>query len=182
MTIETRQSKTLILCILINVREIIIISMQTGHKGCFCLQWNLRYHRITEPQNHRIAQVGRDFKGHQVQLPCNEQGHLQLDQVAQIPILLDLECLQGQGIHHSLGNLFRAVWVRSLIRTSFEDLFRDLFSSILHLDFQGGWCGSWEGNPRLSARVAELSLFSPMLVPSNLQEVAWMHCQFFTEF
>jgi len=33
------------------------------------------------------------------QIPCSEQGHLQLDQVAQSPIQPDLECLQGQGIH-----------------------------------------------------------------------------------
>ena len=35
-----------------------------------------------------------------VQLSCNEQGHLQLDQVAQSPVQPDLGCLQGQGIHH----------------------------------------------------------------------------------
>ena len=31
------------------------------------------------------------FKGHLLQLPCNEQGHLQLDQVAQSPMQPDLE-------------------------------------------------------------------------------------------
>ncbi|KAF1551686.1 Otoconin-90, partial [Eudyptes schlegeli] len=36
-------------------------------------------------------------KGHLVQPPCREQGHLQLDQVAQSPIQLDLECFQGWG-------------------------------------------------------------------------------------
>jgi len=40
------------------------------------------------------------FKSHLVQLPCNEQGHLQLSQDAQSPIQPDLECFQGQGIHH----------------------------------------------------------------------------------
>ncbi|KAK4807231.1 LOW QUALITY PROTEIN: hypothetical protein QYF61_024351 [Mycteria americana] len=35
------------------------------------------------------------LKGHLVHPPCNEQGHLSLDQVAQSPIQADLECLQG---------------------------------------------------------------------------------------
>jgi len=29
------------------------------------------------------------FKNHQIQLPCNEQGHLQLDEVAQSPVSRD---------------------------------------------------------------------------------------------
>ncbi|KAK4816838.1 hypothetical protein QYF61_023902 [Mycteria americana] len=37
------------------------------------------------------------------QAPCNEQGHLQLDQAAQSPIQPDLECLQGWGIYHLSG-------------------------------------------------------------------------------
>ena len=40
---------------------------------------------------------------HLVQFPCNEQGHLQLDQVAQSPVQPDLWCLQGQGIYHLSG-------------------------------------------------------------------------------
>jgi len=43
------------------------------------------------------------IKGHLVQLPCNEQGHLQLDQGAQSPIQPDLECLQEQDIRHLSG-------------------------------------------------------------------------------
>ena len=39
------------------------------------------------------------FKGHLAQPPCNEQGHLQLDQVAQSPVQPDLECFQGWGPH-----------------------------------------------------------------------------------
>ena len=42
-------------------------------------------------------------KGHLVQLLCDEQGHPHLHQVAQSPTLPDLECLQGQGIHHLSG-------------------------------------------------------------------------------
>jgi len=43
------------------------------------------------------------FKGHLAQHPCSEQGHLQLDQVAQSPIQPDLECFQAQGIDHLSG-------------------------------------------------------------------------------
>ena len=37
-------------------------------------------------------ELGETFKGHLVQLPCNEQGHFYLDQVAQSPVQPDLEC------------------------------------------------------------------------------------------
>jgi len=43
------------------------------------------------------------FKGHLVQPPSNEQGHLQLDQVAQSPVQPGLECFQGWGIYHFSG-------------------------------------------------------------------------------
>jgi len=43
------------------------------------------------------------FKGHLVQLPCNEQGHALLDQVAQGLPQPRLESLQGWGIHHPSG-------------------------------------------------------------------------------
>ena len=43
------------------------------------------------------------FKDHLVQSPCNEQGHLQLDQVAQSPVQPGLECSQGWGIYHLSG-------------------------------------------------------------------------------
>ena len=48
-------------------------------------------------ENHRIELEGT-LKGHPVQLPCSEQGHLQLDQVVQSSIQPDLQCLQDQGI------------------------------------------------------------------------------------
>jgi len=35
------------------------------------------------------------FRGHLAQPPCREQGYLQLDQVAQIPVQPGLECFQG---------------------------------------------------------------------------------------
>ncbi|KAK4815157.1 hypothetical protein QYF61_017598 [Mycteria americana] len=43
------------------------------------------------------------FKGHLVQPPCNEQGHLHLDQVAQSPVQPGLERFQGWGISHLSG-------------------------------------------------------------------------------
>jgi len=42
-------------------------------------------------------------KGYLVQVPCNEEGHPRLDQDAQSLVQPDLECLQGQGIHHISG-------------------------------------------------------------------------------
>ncbi|KAK4823689.1 hypothetical protein QYF61_005755 [Mycteria americana] len=46
------------------------------------------------------------FKGHLVQPPCNEQGHLQLDQVAQSPSKLTLNVSRDGASTTSLGNLF----------------------------------------------------------------------------
>ena len=53
--------------------------------------------------SHRIVKLEGTLKGHLGQLPCNEQGHLQLDQVDQSPVQLDSECLQEKGIHHLSG-------------------------------------------------------------------------------
>jgi len=44
------------------------------------------------------------FKGRLAQLSCTKQGLLQLDRVAQNPVQPDLECVQGQGIHHISGH------------------------------------------------------------------------------
>ena len=44
-------------------------------------------------------ELERTFKGYLVQLPCNEQGRAQLDEIARSPIQPGLECLHGQGIH-----------------------------------------------------------------------------------
>ncbi|KAK4807110.1 hypothetical protein QYF61_018451 [Mycteria americana] len=48
-----------------------------------------------------------NFKGHLVQPPCNEQGHLQLDQVAQSPDKLTLTVSRDGASTTSLGNLFQ---------------------------------------------------------------------------
>ena len=60
--------------------------------------FSLHYHRIIE-----WFELEGTFKGHLVQPPCHEQGHLPLDQVAQSPVQPDLECSQGWGIHHLSG-------------------------------------------------------------------------------
>ncbi|KAK4825368.1 hypothetical protein QYF61_027121 [Mycteria americana] len=81
-------------------------SCHMTHKSFSVHKQEAKNHRITESQNHRIIEwfwLEGTFKGHPVQSPCNEQGHLQLDQVAQSPIQPDLDCLQGWGIHHLSG-------------------------------------------------------------------------------
>jgi len=48
--------------------------------------------------SHRIIEcfgLEGTFRGHLVQRPCSEQGHLQLDQVAQSVVQPGLESFQG---------------------------------------------------------------------------------------
>jgi len=79
-------------------------------------------------QNHRITELfelEQSPKGHLVQLPCNEQGHLQLYQVLRAPSSLTLSQglgtgplsqgqapVQGQGTDTSLGNLCQSLTKR----------------------------------------------------------------------
>jgi len=51
----------------------------TASPGSLCQCLN----QLLSQEFQRIIWVGRDLKDHLVQLPCNKQGHLQLDQVAQ---------------------------------------------------------------------------------------------------
>jgi len=60
------------------------------------------FHRFTE--SHELE---GSLEGHVAQLPCNEQKHLQLDQVAQSPVSPDLECLQGRASTTSLDSVFQ---------------------------------------------------------------------------
>jgi len=57
-------------------------------------------------ENHRIIEcfgLEGTFRGHLAQPTCSEQGHLQLDQVAQSPVQPGLECFQGWGLHYLSG-------------------------------------------------------------------------------
>lgn len=54
-------------------------------------------------RNHRIIEcfeLKETFEGHLVQICCNEQGHLSLDQADQSPVQPDHECYQGRDIYH----------------------------------------------------------------------------------
>lgn len=53
--------------------------------------------------NMELFELEGTFKGHLVQLPCNEQRHLQLNEVAQSPVQPNLESLQEQDIHNLSG-------------------------------------------------------------------------------
>ena len=64
----------------------------------FTIWLMLNLHRVVES-----FQLEGTLRGRLAQLPCNEQGHPQLDQGAQSPVWPDLECLQGWGIHHLSG-------------------------------------------------------------------------------
>ena len=57
-----------------------------------------QYHRIIN-----LFELEGTFKGHLVQFLYSEQGHPPLDQGAQNLVQPDLECLQGQVIHHLCG-------------------------------------------------------------------------------
>ena len=61
---------------------------------------------ISSAPKYRITEcsgLGGTFRGRQAQPPCNEQRHLQPDQVAQSPVQPGLECFQGWGIDHLSG-------------------------------------------------------------------------------
>ncbi|KAK4813629.1 hypothetical protein QYF61_014389, partial [Mycteria americana] len=62
-----------------------------------------RRHRCSELPSHITLWVGRDLYRSSSPTPLQEQGHLQLDQVAQSPVQPDLEGFQGWGIYHLSG-------------------------------------------------------------------------------
>lgn len=53
-------------------------------------------------QKDGIVWVGKDLRKVSP-IPCNEQEHLQLDEVTQNPVQPDLKCFKGRGIHHLSG-------------------------------------------------------------------------------
>lgn len=73
------------------------------------------FFKIIEPSELEGA-----LKGYPVQLPCSDWGQLQVDQVAQSAILLDLECLQGQGPSiTTLGKLLQYLTTLTVIKNLF---------------------------------------------------------------
>jgi len=51
--------------------------------GAKIFHWDC-FHRIIEP-----FELGETLRGHLIQLPCNDQGHLQLHQVLRAPFILE---------------------------------------------------------------------------------------------
>lgn len=66
------------------------------------------------------------FKDHLVQSPCNEQGHVQPDQVAQSPVHPDVEYLQAWGIFYislsNLGHCFNILLIKNIFLISSVNL------------------------------------------------------------
>ena len=87
-------------------------SRQLG-PGFWCLSYRVFSHCSLDsgpaqcpPPNHRTTEgfgLRGPSKGHLVQAPCHQQGHLQPDQVAQSPVQPGLEWFQGWGISHLHG-------------------------------------------------------------------------------
>jgi len=82
-----------------------LLGSATNYRGntralCQCNATSIsqEFHGITE-----LFELEGNLKCHLVQLLCNEQGHLQLDQIAQSRVQPVLERLQGWGIHHLSG-------------------------------------------------------------------------------
>jgi len=80
-----------------------IWTRQASRDSCVCDHCDNNADRA-QNRHHRIIEsfeLEGALKGHLVQLFCNEQGHLHLDQVAQSPAHPDLECFHGRGLHSS---------------------------------------------------------------------------------
>lgn len=73
--------------------------------------FKLPSHRTTE-----LLELEGILKGHLLQLPCSDQGHPQLNQVAYSLVQPGLDCLQGWASITSLGNLFLCL-TASVVKT-----------------------------------------------------------------
>ena len=60
-------------------------------------QWTCPHQWVSGHRSIEWFGLEGTIKGHLLQLPCHEQGHLPLDQVAQNPIQPDLECFLVTG-------------------------------------------------------------------------------------
>lgn len=77
--------KCLVLCL------VLYMERQAGNSPG--LVWALA--EVVRSENQKKVCVGRDPEDHLVQPSCNEQEHLQLDQVSPSPIQPDPECFWG---------------------------------------------------------------------------------------
>jgi len=76
-----------------------------------------------------LFELEATLKGHLVQLPCSEQGHPQVDQVAQSPSILTLRVSREGASTTSLGYLFQCL---STLRDSFIGMWsRNGFSQVV---------------------------------------------------
>ena len=78
--------------------SVIPVSVRGLHGFLVCFEKFISY---TESQSRILEsyELEGTLEGPSSPNPCNEQGHLQLHQVAQSPVQPDLECLQGWSIH-----------------------------------------------------------------------------------
>jgi len=70
---------------------------------------NIKTHHELHRRIIESSELEGTFRGHLNQLPCNEQGHLQLDQAAQSLVQLTLNVPKDGVSTTSLGNLFQCL-------------------------------------------------------------------------
>ncbi|KAK4827482.1 hypothetical protein QYF61_018782, partial [Mycteria americana] len=89
----------MILKVFSNLYDSVILTGQHARMSSFQIQSDLH----SKKGQHRKG----TFKGHLVQPPCNEQGHLQLDRLLRAPSNLTLNVSRDGASATSLGNLFQ---------------------------------------------------------------------------
>ncbi|NWR13930.1 ACOT5 thioesterase, partial [Emberiza fucata] len=124
---------------------------------------------------HRIVQVERDLKCHIVQPPCNKQGHLQLDQIAQSRIQPGLGCFQAWDIHRLSGQPGTAILIFVLFAPG-----EDTFPGIIDIHGLGG--GLFEPRASLLANHGFATLALAYYQFEDLpQEPKELHLEYFEE-
>jgi len=74
------------------------LALNTAREGAATASWATSATASPPSEYRRTTEwlgLEATFKGHLVQPPCSEQGHLQLDEVAQSPVQPGLECFQA---------------------------------------------------------------------------------------
>lgn len=75
---------------------LLLVNMHVNNRWTKCLRWRKCWARKSW-WGHRIRR--RDLSRPRSQTACHEEGHLQLDYIAQTPIQPGLECCQRWGIY-----------------------------------------------------------------------------------